>query len=90
MRQELGSGLSRHEHVAVLVPGIRAAAIGTAGSVVVVQLDHPSRSHVIGSLWHGEPSFPDQGANSLKRHPHLTISADGIPRRAVIGLVLAE
>jgi len=59
MRQELGSGLGRYEHVAVLITGISAAVIAASGSAVVTQLEHASRNHVISSLRHCEPSFPD-------------------------------
>jgi len=90
MRQEVGSGLGRHEHVAVLVTVISAAAIATSGSAVVMQLKDACRNHVISSLGHGEPSFPDQGGNSLKRDPYQSLSVDGITHDAVIGLVLAK
>jgi hypothetical protein len=90
MRRELGSGLGRDEHVAVLIIGISAAAIAAPGTAVVMQLEHASRNHVISSLRHGEPSFRDQGANSLDRDPYQSVSVDGITHRAVIGLVLAK
>jgi hypothetical protein len=90
MRQELGSGLGRHQHVAVLITGISAAAIAASGSAVVMQPEHASRNHVISRLRHCKPSFDDQGANSLERDPYQSVSVDGITHRAVIGLVLAK
>jgi hypothetical protein len=90
MRQELGSGLGRYEHVAVLITGILTPATAASGSAVVMQLEHASRNHVISSLGHGEPSLPDQGANSLERDPYQSVSVDGITHDVVIGLVLAK
>ena len=90
MRQELGSGLGRYEHVAVLITGISAAAIAASGSAVVMQLEHASRNQVTSSLRQREPSVSDQGANSLERDPYQSVSVDGITHCAVIGLVLAK
>ena len=90
MRQELGSGLGRYEHVAVLITGISAAAIAAPGTAVVMQLEHASRNHVTSSLRQREPSVSDQGANSLERDPYQSVSVDGITHCAVIGLVLAK
>jgi hypothetical protein len=50
MRQELGSGLCRYEHIAVLITEISAPAIAASGSVVVMQLEHASRNHVTNGL----------------------------------------
>jgi hypothetical protein len=90
MRQELGSGLGRYDHVAVLITGISAPTIGASGSAVVMQLEHTSRNHVTSSLKHCEPSVSAQGANSLERDPYKSVSVDGITHCAVIGLVLAK
>jgi hypothetical protein len=90
MRYEVGSGFDRHQHVAVLVTGISAAAIATSSSAVVMQLEHASRNRVASSLRHGESSLRDQGANSLDRDPYQFVSVDRITHRSVIGLVLAK
>jgi hypothetical protein len=90
MRQEVGNGLGRYAHVAVLITRILAAAIAAPGSAVMIQLEHASRDHVTSSLRHSEPSVPDQGANSLEWDPYQSVSVDGITHCAVIGLVLAK
>jgi hypothetical protein len=53
MREELASGLGRHEHIAVLITEILAAAVATSGGVIVVQPNHASRNQIIHGLWHG-------------------------------------
>jgi len=90
MRQELGSGLRRYEDISILVAGILLTAVATPGSVTVMQLEQASRKHFTSSLWLGETSLPDQGADSLERDAHQPVGVDGIAHRAVIGLVLAE
>jgi hypothetical protein len=90
MRQKLGSGLCRYEHIAVLITEISAPAIAASGSVVVMQLEYASRNHVTNSLRQREPSVSDQGANSFERGPYQSVGVDGITHDAVIGLVLAK